>query len=40
MELNGKQQLPLVCCKRKKEMANFYLIAANGNRKRKFVFFG
>ncbi len=28
---NGKRKLPFVCCKRKKETANFRLIAANGN---------
>ncbi len=35
-EPSGKQQLAYVCCKQK--MANFCLFAANGNRKRKFVF--
>jgi hypothetical protein len=29
-----KQQLPFVWCKGKKEMADFRLFAANGNRKR------
>ncbi len=37
IETNGKQQLPFVCCKRKTEMANFCLFAANENGKRKFV---
>jgi hypothetical protein len=35
---NGKRLYPFVCCKRKKETANFRLFAANGNGKRNFVF--
>jgi hypothetical protein len=34
----GKWQLPIVCCKRKTETANFRLVSANG--KRKLVFLG
>jgi hypothetical protein len=30
-ELRGQQQLSFICCKGKKEMANFCLFAANGN---------
>jgi hypothetical protein len=37
---NGKWQLPTVCCKRKTELANFRLFAANRNGKGKFVFLG
>ncbi len=35
---NGKRHLPFVFCKRKTEMANLRLFAANGNGKRLFVF--
>jgi hypothetical protein len=36
---NGKWQLLFVCCRRKTEMANTRLIAANGKGKWKFVSF-
>jgi hypothetical protein len=38
--VNGKQQLPFACCKRKAETANFCLFAKNGNGKREFIFLG
>jgi hypothetical protein len=36
--INGKQQLPFICCKWKTETANFPLFSANG--KQKFAFLG